>query len=90
MPIDGYGWKNDPDISSFLPEEFSVDSTAFWREVTAPTLLCWGNESFTADPREDDSAAHLPDHRTVVFEKAGHWQRHDQLDGFLAMLKEFL
>ena len=87
---DGYGWKYDPDIWNFLPEEFSVDSTAFWREISAPTLLCWGTESWTTNPREDESTAHFPDHRTVVFEKAGHWLHHDRLEAFLAMLNEFL
>jgi pimeloyl-ACP methyl ester carboxylesterase len=87
---DGYGWKYDPDVWSFLPEEFSVDAAAFWREITAPVLLCWGSESWTTHPDEDGCAAQFRDHRTVVFERAGHWLHHDQLDAFLAALREFL
>lgn len=87
---DGYGWKYDPDIWAFLPEEFSVDGAAFWREITAPTLLCWGTESFTASPETDERMACLRDHRHAVFEKAGHWLHHDQLDAFLAVLNGFL
>ena len=87
---DGYGWKYDPDIWAFLPEEFSVDSAAFWREIVAPTLLCWGTESWTASPETDERTAYFRDHRNAVFEKAGHWLHHDQLDAFITVLNEFL
>jgi len=87
---DGFGWKYDPVIGSFLPEDFSVNSTGFWREVTAPTLLCWGTESWTSHPEVDGHAGSFRDQRTAVFQKAGHWLHHDQLEKFLALLHEFL
>jgi pimeloyl-ACP methyl ester carboxylesterase len=87
---DGYGWKYDPVIGTFLPEDFAVDLTAFYREITAPTLLFHGSESWTSNPESDGRAAFFRDHRTVVFEKAGHWLHHDELDAFLAALHEFL
>jgi pimeloyl-ACP methyl ester carboxylesterase len=87
---DGYGWKYDPVFGTFLPEDFSVDLAAFWREVSAPTLVCWGTESWTANPEADGQSAHFRTHRNLVFEKAGHWLHHDQLDAFLAALREFL
>jgi pimeloyl-ACP methyl ester carboxylesterase len=87
---DGYGWKYDPVFGAFLPEDFSVDLAAFWREVSAPTLVCWGTESWTANPEADGQSAHFRTHRNLVFEKAGHWLHHDQLDAFLAALREFL
>jgi pimeloyl-ACP methyl ester carboxylesterase len=87
---DGYGWKYDPVIGSFLPEDFAVDTAGFWREVSAPTLLCWGTESWTSHPEVDGDAAHFRAHQTVIFEKAGHWLHHDRLDAFLAALREFL
>jgi pimeloyl-ACP methyl ester carboxylesterase len=87
---DGYGWKYDPDVFNFLPEDFAVDSTGFWREIAAPTLLCWGTESWTGNPETDGRTASFRDKQTVVFEKAGHWLHHDQLDAFLATLQEFL
>ena len=87
---DGYGWKYDPDVWNFLPEDFSVDSTAFWREITAPTLLCWGTESWTTNPELDERTTCFRDQRTVLFGKAGHWLHHDQLDAFLGVLNEFL
>jgi pimeloyl-ACP methyl ester carboxylesterase len=87
---EGYGWKYDPVVGTFLPEEFSVDTAGFWREVSAPTLLCWGTESWTTNPESDGDAAHFRNHRTVVFEKAGHWLHHDQLTAFLAAVNAFL
>src|SRR5262249_8243496 len=87
---DGYGWKYDPVIGTFLPEDFSLDTTAFWREIAAPTLLCWGTESWTVNPELEGRAEHFRDHRTVVFEKAGHWLHHDQHATFVAVLYQFL
>lgn len=87
---DGYGWKYDPTVGTFLPEDFSVDLAGFWREIAAPTLLCWGPESWTSNPITDERVAHFRNQRAVVFEKAGHWLHHDQLDAFLTALREFL
>lgn len=87
---DGYGWKYDPVLGTFLPEDFSIDLAAFWREISVPTLLCWGSESWTTNPATDGRAALFRNHRIHVFEKAGHWLHHDQHDAFLAALREFL
>jgi pimeloyl-ACP methyl ester carboxylesterase len=90
LHADGYGWKYDPDVFNFLPEDFAVDSAAFWHEIEAPTLLCWGTESWTTNPEIDPRTASFRDQRTTVFENAGHWLHHDQLNAFLAVLNEFL
>jgi pimeloyl-ACP methyl ester carboxylesterase len=90
LDADGYGWKYDPVVGSFLPEDFSVDLAAFWREISTPTLLCWGTESWTTNPETDGRAAHFRNYRALVFDKAGHWLHHDQLDTFLVALREFL
>ncbi len=90
LHADGYDWKFDPVVGTFLPEDFSVDLTAFWSEISTPTLLCWGTESWTANPETDQRTGQFRNRRTLVFEKAGHWLHHDQLDTFLAALREFL
>ena len=66
--------KYDPLVGTFLPEDFAVDLYGFWSEITAPTLLCWGTESWTSNPATDGRVAYFRDHRTVVFEQAGHWR----------------
>ena len=87
---DGYGWKYDPRIWNMVPEDFAFDLAEYWREISAPTLLMWGTESWTTNPATDGSAAHFRDHCTLSFKDAGHWLHHDQLDAFLAALREFL
>ncbi len=88
--VDGYGWKYDPIFGTFLPEDFAIDLAEYWREITAPTLICWGTESWTTNPATDGRAVHFPNHRNLTFEKAGHWLHHDQLDIFIAALNGFL
>lgn len=87
---DGYSWKYDPLFGTFLPEDFAVDLAHFWREITAPTLICWGPQSWTTNPATDGRSLHFPDHKNETFENAGHWIHHDQLDAFVAALNDFL
>ncbi|TAK99662.1 MAG: alpha/beta hydrolase [Rhodospirillaceae bacterium] len=87
---DGYGWKFDPRVSMFAPEDFSFELTAYWREITAPTLLCYGAESWSTDPEKDGRAANLRNRRTIAIENAGHWPHHDQFDAFIRVLQDFL
>jgi pimeloyl-ACP methyl ester carboxylesterase len=87
---DGYGWKFDPRVSMFAPEDFAVSGSAYWQEITAPVLLLHGAKSWTTDPAKDGRAAFFKDPRCVTFEDAGHWIHHDALDEFLRLLNEFL
>ncbi|WP_373079584.1 alpha/beta fold hydrolase [Zhongshania sp.] len=87
---DGFGWKYDPATGNFLPEDFEIDLAEYWRQITAPTLLCWGPESWTSNPATDGRGAHFQNHRTLSFDKSGHWIHHDQPELFIAALHEFL
>lgn len=87
---DGYRWKYDPAIGNLLPEEFSIDLAYYWRAITAPTLLCWGPESWTTNPATDGSAGCFQNVETISFERSGHWIHHDQLDEFIAAVSSFL
>jgi pimeloyl-ACP methyl ester carboxylesterase len=87
---DGYGWKFDPRVSMFAPEDFAVQGSAYWQEITAPTLILCGGKSWMPDPMEDGRAAFFQNARCVTFEEAGHWVHHDELEKFLALLDEFL
>jgi pimeloyl-ACP methyl ester carboxylesterase len=90
-PADGgFHWKYDPVVGTFLPEDFAVDLSSFWREITAPTLLCWGTQSWTANPEKDGRVANFRTHQITVFDNAGHWLHHDQLEGFVSAVKDFL
>lgn len=87
---DGYGWKHDPLLGNFMPEDFAVALSGFWKEINAPTLICWGAKSWSPNPAEDGSVAHFSDATNAAFAEAGHWLHHDQLDAFVTRLEGFL
>jgi pimeloyl-ACP methyl ester carboxylesterase len=87
---DGYGWKFDRRASRFTSEDFAMEITAFWAEVTAPTLLCRGAESWTDDPENTGQATYLRQRQSVIIPQAGHWPHHDQFEAFMGTLRQFL
>jgi pimeloyl-ACP methyl ester carboxylesterase len=87
---DGLSWKYDPLVGTFLPEDFEVHLSFYWREITAPTLICWGPKSWTRNPATDASSDFFRDHRNMTFDNAGHWLHLEAHDAFVAALKDFL
>jgi pimeloyl-ACP methyl ester carboxylesterase len=87
---DGFGWKSDPVAAVFPPEDFMAETAAVWDAIACPTLLFWGAKSWTTNPEADGRAAHFREHRTVVYEDAGHWLHHERLDDVLGELRAFL
>jgi hypothetical protein len=53
-------------------------------------LLFWGPESWTSNPDLDGRAETMRDHKTIVFQEAGHWLHHDQPEDFMRDLRAFL
>lgn len=86
----GFIWKYDPLVSVFPVEEFTVDLALVWPQIAAPTLICYGPESWTSNPETDGRSALFRDARTVIFEGAGHWLHHDAFAPFVTALREFL
>jgi pimeloyl-ACP methyl ester carboxylesterase len=86
----GYEWKHDPLVSAFPPEDFALPGSRFWKEISIPTLLFQGAQSWTTNPETDGRATHFRDRRTVVVEGAGHWVHHDQFESFVSALQAFL
>ena len=87
-----YSWKFDNYVRVFsmsgLPNE---EVKKMYGEISCPTLLMRGEESWASDP--------VADGRTQCFNcpieyqsfaNAGHWIHHDQLDGFVDRVSEFL
>jgi len=87
-----YSWKFDNYVRVFsmsgLPNE---EVKKMYGEISCPTLLMRGEESWASDP--------VADGRTQCFNcpieyqsfaNAGHWVHHDQLDGFVDRVSEFL
>jgi pimeloyl-ACP methyl ester carboxylesterase len=86
-----YSWKFDNYVRVWPPYDMPVaDIEQLWSQITCPTLLVYGKESWAPNPLEDGRIAHFPTARVEAFEKAGHWVHHDQLPGFLKAVRGFL
>lgn len=60
------------------------------RQISCPSLLFWGRQSFAKDPESDPLAHEIAKRRIVKVDQAGHWLHHDQLEIFLRETKKFL
>lgn len=86
-----YGWKFDPDLRIYPPENVSeVELPQFWSRIACPVLLCLGLDSWASNPMRDGRMEHFKDARLVEFADAGHWLHHDQFDRFVEELGTFL
>ena len=84
-------WKFDNFARDFPPYGTNIDDAReVLGQITCPTLLFWGMESWAVDPETDGRAAVIKNHRLVKVPGAGHWVHHDQLKLFLAETKKFL
>ena len=86
-----FSWKFDNYVRSFAPYRFDVDDMrALWGRIQCPTLLVRGGDSWAGDPVKDGRIAPFENARAVTIPGAGHWVHHDQLEAFLAAVREFL
>lgn len=86
----GFAWKHDPQIGNFLPEDFAIDLAEYWGGIECPTLLCWGDKSWTTNPATDGRSELFKQPINKHFHGAGHWLHHDQRDHFCAVVADFL
>lgn len=86
-----YSWKFDNYVRSFAPIDMTDEEEhRLWGRITCPTLLVYGKESWASNPAEDGRFGYFRNARVALFENAGHWVQHDQLDGFVREVKAFL
>ena len=87
-----FSWKFDNYVRSVPPTGVPIEETfAMYGDITCPTMLVRGLESWASDPVEDGRVQHFNCPLTIEpFEKAGHWVHHDQLEGFVGKVKQFL
>ena len=84
-------WKFDNYVRFFAPYgPGQSDMREILSQITCPTLLFWGMESWALDPELDGRSDAIPNHRVVKVPDAGHWLHHDQLDLFLEETIRFL
>lgn len=87
-----YSWKFDNYVRSFPPTGIPIEETwGMFKSITCPTLLVRGLESWASDPVADGRVKNFTCPVSVeAFADAGHWVHHDQLEGFVSTVKEFL
>jgi pimeloyl-ACP methyl ester carboxylesterase len=66
------------------------DAIELYGQISSPTMLFWGTESFAPMPDTDPRVKAIKNCRLVSEPKAGHWVHHDQLDLFLKETTAFL
>ena len=86
-----YSWKFDNYARAWSPVGLSMRQTfGLYRRIACPTLLIHGTESWASDPKTDGRLEYFQNARSVAVENAGHWVHHDQLEQFLALVRDFL
>jgi pimeloyl-ACP methyl ester carboxylesterase len=86
-----FTWKFDNYVRIRSPYEFNLDDAmVIWSQISSPTLLVKGAESWAVDPEKTGRTDVIRDHQTVIIEKAGHWVHHDRLDVFMHHVEAFL
>lgn len=86
-----YTWKFDNFVRVWLPYDMPKDDIeSLWRNITCPSLLVYGQESWASDPRKDGRIAHFQNATTVSLAGAGHWVHHDKLETFMALVEPFI
>ena len=86
-----FSWKFDNYVRTISPSGINFESQIeLYQEITCPTLLVRGTESWATDPNKTGQTKHFRNAKSADIEKAGHWVHHDQLEIFLGITKEFL
>jgi pimeloyl-ACP methyl ester carboxylesterase len=86
-----FSWKFDPYVRLWPPYDMTREMiAALWSNITCPTLLVFGHESWARDPAEDGRLAYFRNARVLGVPGAGHWVHHDRLDFFIAEIRAFL
>ena len=86
-----WSWKFDNYVRTFAPYRFDVDDMrALWGRIDLSDAAGARRDSWASDPLKDGRIAPFADARLVTIPGAGHWVHHDQLDVFVAAVREFL
>ncbi|HEY8386382.1 MAG TPA: alpha/beta hydrolase [Porticoccaceae bacterium] len=86
-----YSWKFDNYVRFINPVDIPRQEVyRLWGNITCPVRILWGADSWAPSPEKDGRLSYFQNASLSVYENAGHWLHHDQLDRFLAEMKAFL
>ncbi|ALH80590.1 alpha/beta fold hydrolase [Sphingopyxis macrogoltabida] len=86
-----WSWKFDNYLNIWTIFDMPQDDLhRLWANITCPTLLLYGADSWASNPEKDGRIEHFSTAKVIEFENAGHWLHHDQFDRFMSTLDEFL
>ncbi len=86
-----FTWKFDNYVRVWLPYDMpQTDIESVWQNISSPSLMVYGKESWASDPRTDGRARHFKDATFVQIAGAGHWVHHDQLETFMTLVEPFV
>ncbi|WP_340150526.1 alpha/beta hydrolase [uncultured Sneathiella sp.] len=86
-----FSWKFDNYMRVWAPFDIAQEETQkLWGEITCPTMLCYGNDSWASNPVEDGRIKYFKNAIVKNYENAGHWLHHDQFERFVSDMREFL
>ncbi len=84
-------WKFDNYARAISPYGHHIeDAVELFSQISSPTLMFWGLESFFKLPEADPRLKAIRNCRLVKVPSAGHWVHHDQLESFVKETKMFL
>ena len=84
-------WKFDNFARAIPPFGHHLqDAIELFGQITCPSLLFWGLQSFLPVPESDPRLLAIRNCRLVKVPDAGHWVHHDQLELFLRETTIFL
>ena len=86
-----YSWKFDNYLRAWPPSDMpQADLDYLWGQISCPTLLMYGEESWATNPEEDGRLTKFNNAQVEMYANAGHWVHHDRFEDFVASLKRFL
>ena len=87
-----FSWKFDPHVHVWPPDDLSPEDVhQLWSQITCPTRLIYGNDSWASNPEKDGRMKDFGDNVSLTsYDRAGHWVHHDRFDDFVKELKAFL
>jgi len=86
-----FAWKFDNYSRGVGPHDVTTaELKELWGQIRCPTLHVYGRESWAFPPEMAPGRGMIPCAKTAIFEDAGHWVHHDQLNRFVEAAKQFL